>query len=188
MDTSDAYITINPGVIITARQRTRIMQIAPYFKTAFVISHVTSGIRTQESQLRIIAQFAISEGITSPEFRQHIRRGTPVDYQSNGQYWWQETWSMELNLGFIVNPPIACMCLAHSFRPDGTDRMRCIIPASPHLNPEGTCVDMSGISINNIIARLLEAKTDPLCAIRAITVERKQNCVHVDFLPPYKDA
>jgi hypothetical protein len=190
------YIYIKPDVDLTDKQRERVASLEKYFAEANLQVTLTSGRRTQWGQIAVIRKLALDAGIQSDAFYTDFLKERFVsdmirwdDVQGQRLvYWWAPVWSKCLNLGLIVNPPIKALCLEHSFRNDGTDRYMDIIAASPHLDPRGTCIDLSAgkdYSPNNELAVLNIARQYTSCAILNIVVERKQNCIHVDFKQPY---
>ena len=170
------YLKIADGVILTSQIDSVITRLDSYFKTAGMIRYVISGLREKTDQLRIIIDYANSYKL-------------PVDYTKDdtekklddGTYVWQQTWSDLLDKGLLINPPNAAKCL-------GTYKHGQIIQPSSHFR--GVAFDISGSKGNTPSERastvddelkvVLDAMADPKLGIRSYTVERANNCLHIN--------
>lgn len=152
-----------------------ICQLDKYFEQAKLKAYVTSIYRSPEDQLRIIINYAKKNNL-QVQFSEK-------DYdtmQSNGLYVWQETWSLLLNKGIIVNPPLSAKVLFDYVR-DGKNKKGEIIPPSPHFF--GNCFDIGG-GANGIQDELnvinYAIKTDKDLLIKDFLIEKNNNCIHIN--------
>ena len=139
---------------------------------------ITSVLREPADQLMIIAKYALANGVKFVEFSaQNVHDKTTIEGQE--LYLWQRTWSRLLNLGIIINPPLAAVAL-EGYTRDGVNKKGHLIPGSPHYT--GKCFDISGRpGLEKIVGVLATAKLAGV-EIRGWLIERANNAVHVDCL------
>jgi len=159
-----------------------------------IILDITSGLRDPADQLLIIAKFALANGVKFVEFdakdvHGYMDQGNRVavpfenhaitDGSVHKIYTWQRTWSRLLNLGIIINPPLAALCLEDYQHPTkGLVKAGTLVQGSPHYG--GKAFDISGRpGIDRIVGILATAKLAGV-GIKGWLVERNNNAVHVD--------
>lgn len=141
-----------------------------------VVLKITSGVRTPGDQLMIIAKYALVKGIIFPEFEAGDVN-SKVIIEGKLLYKWQRTWSQLLNIGIIINPPLAAEVLFDYIK-NGKNKKGQIIQPSPHFT--GRAFDIGGSSgINKVIPILIEAVKQGI--IKDYLVERANNCLHVNL-------
>jgi hypothetical protein len=192
-DKKDDYLEVLDAVVLTAAIEDSITAVRPYFEKAGLKAFVTSGKRDPSDQLRIIRDYSINKKIRGlyPEFSQGLFLNWSLDkkvkFQIDGVdreiFWWQQTWSKLLNIGVLINPPITAECLMDSLRANGTNRKNCVIPASSHFS--GKAWDIGGGDDHNPTNEyqvIEEAKKDQNTRIFSLTLERENNCIHINIL------
>lgn len=167
-------IFIRPNVKLTDTIKKVLAQIEPY--SGDVILDITSGLRTPSEQLMIIARYAAVHGVQFHEFLPDDVHST-VMIDDKQLYCWQRTWSRLLSMGIIINPPLAAVVL-DDYIVAGENRKGHLIPGSPHYG--GKAFDIAARKGPDIIVKVLQAARDEGADIRSWTIERKNNCVHVD--------
>lgn len=184
----DDWLEVDVTIELTPAIEASIEGIRPHFALHQKRATVTSGYRSPTDQVfGAIYKNAVKgkiEGVY-PEFKQGLSGNWLVDRKvrtPEGEiYWWQRTWSLLLNHGFIVNPACDALCLYDSFRDDGSNRKGTLIHTTPHAT--GLAYDVGGGADrrpNDEYAILLEAQKDPASRIRSMTLETMNNCVHVN--------
>lgn len=165
-------IVIKPGVVLNDIQRAKLKQLDPEFKGK--PQTVTSGVRTDAEQIRIIRKFLVSNGLNKTYPKAMVCYIDEKDDQGN--YLWQMAWSNLLNIGVIINPPRTAVVLMDYLSGGGNKKGQAIKP-SPHMRGDETaCFDLSGLSGLEIAKKLAAAQK-----IRNYVVERKNNCLHIDI-------
>ena len=170
---------IRPGVVTTPTIIETLEAIDPF--THGVILDVTSGLRTPEQQLSIIGKYAVFHSAYYAEYEPgNVYDRVLVPELGRKVYRWQRVWSKLLNLGIIINPPLAAEALDGYIR-DGVNKIGQLIQGSPHYS--GQAFDLSGgprgallRSVENV---LFLAKHGG-APIRRFLVERQNNAIHVD--------
>jgi len=153
----------------------------PYFEG--LSAEVTSGLRTPEDQIRIIAEKMKRHGIYSdfPEFDLHLNSAPEfgVEIDDEVLYFWQRGWSKCLNIGDIVNPPLPARCVFDYFRPGNPENKKGqTIGISPHQR--GLAFDLSGGSnLMEVCKRVMKAYQKGDCFITDYLQERINNAAHV---------
>lgn len=150
-------------------------------------SIVTSGVRTEADQLRIIEEKVLRHGLGSKYFEWGMFLGNKADCRTNingggSVYWWQRTWSDLLEIGNIVNPPIAAVCLSNYVRPDGKAMKGVEIGISSHQ--KGRAFDIGGgMNLKAKEKCLLAALKGAQTFIVNYRVEQINNAIHLSLLP-----
>jgi hypothetical protein len=184
----DLFLPVAKNVVLNRSLADSIIAVRPYYAARKHKATITSGYRSPDYQLQLIMGFIRDNGFVEQffELSDGIMYSYPVNkfifVDGDSYYWWQRGWSHLLGLGFIINPPIAAMCLEHSLRSDGTDRFHSVIPVTPHAN--GTAYDQDGGTDHDPtdeFAIMQVAAKDLKCKIRGLVIERKQSCVHTDI-------
>jgi hypothetical protein len=183
------WLAVKEDVVLTPAIEKSIGRVRVHFALHQHRAYVTSGLRTPEAQIYdAISSNAAKGGIMElyPEWKAGLSGRWLPDAKSKTpegeMFWWQRTWSKLLNLGFIVNPPIAAVCLYNSFRDNGSNRKGVVINATPHAS--GLAYDIGGGTDhrpNDEYAILLQAQKDPSTLITSMTLETMNNCVHVNI-------
>jgi hypothetical protein len=164
-------------VVLTPYLESIVSQIEPH--TGAHVVRLTSGVRTALEQVGIIAYWALKMGVNFPEFDPHDLHGQ-TEIEGKLLYRWQRTWSKLLNLGIIVNPPLAAVCL-EDYIVNGHNKKGEVIHESPHQ--KSTALDFvcdEGVDVMLGIVKKAKVAGVP---IRGYRVERKQYCVHTDVVP-----
>src|SRR3990172_2220519 len=131
---------LRPGVKTTPAIIAALKAIDEYAH-GFIID-VSSGLRTPEEQLSIIGKYAAFQGVRFPEYEPgNVLEKVYVADENRDLYRWQRVWSRLLNLGIIINPPLAAEVLEDYIR-DGINKKGLLIPGSPHYS--GNDFDISG--------------------------------------------
>jgi len=185
--TSNKFLRVNRGVILTPIIEPVIVALDPYFEAAGITANVTSGLRDEASQLSIIRGYLAKTGLDA-KYKKAMTCGIDemkmIGFKS--AYKWQEGWSALLNAGIIVNPPKDAECLMDYIGSDGKNRKGTIIKASAHY--KGTCFDIGGGTdgiegvTGNELAVCQKAVSDKVPGIVSIVVERKNNCIHFNCI------
>ena len=184
-------IEILPGVELDKKQERVIFAVQDHTIDAGVTLTVTRGHSSPLEQLKIIDAKAQIENCKFSEFvpgnlhdKVEIwRAGQPIQ-----AYRWQQTWSMLLQRGQVVNPPLAAVCLEHYVRYGGEDMFGKIIYPSPHIISDA--VDFSarvdrGMSTEKkdivLVTTILLAAQKAGAGIRFVKPEPRNMCVHIDL-------
>jgi hypothetical protein len=190
-------IEILPGVELDDRQRKVIFLVQEHTLAENVTLTVTRGHSTPLQQLKIIERKAGANDCMFSEFvpgNLHDKTGVWRNGQEVQVYLWQQTWSMLLLRGEVVNPPLAAVCLEHYIRPGDEDMHGKLMYPSPHIkdlyDPAPCPLDFSGLIDRGMgtqykdlarVARILEKAKAADCGIRFIKIEPKNNCAHCDL-------
>src|SRR3990167_4508686 len=180
---NNKFLTFKAGVIRTEHTDPVIARLEPYFAARSHHALVTSVYRHPEAQLRLIQDLARKEGIDilRPEITYAILDGQ-MTWVGHTYYQWQLAWSKLLSIGVIISPPIDAVALFDYWK-DGINNKDQSISASSHRL--GTAFDIGGrggegqTRADEVEIVQGAMKTDPNIGIRSITVERKNNCLHV---------
>src|SRR5688572_199724 len=177
---NNKWLRVNKSVILTEHIDPVIRALDPFFETFKLVSHVTSGLRGPEDQLRIIRGALVTRGLADeyPEAFESITGKITVDGEE--VFNWQPGWSRLLNLGFIVNPPYHAKALMDYFRPGSISNSKGkVIGQSPHAS--GRAFDIGGgpDGVTQEL-RVIEAAMGKVKGLRGFLLERANNCLHVD--------
>lgn len=189
-------IDILPGAVLDDSQKRIIFRVQEHTIAEGVTLTVTRGHSTPLEQLKKIEREAKEEDCMFTEFRPgnlHDKTGIWRGGKEVQVYLWQQTWSMLLLRGVVINPPLAAVCLEHYIRPSGQDMYGEIMTASPHIkeldDPEPCPIDWSArvnrnTTIERIdpetVARILLAAKKAGAGIRYVKIEPYNVCVHTD--------
>lgn len=173
--TLNMFLTLAPGVVRTPETDKVICNLDARFAMKGIRGTVTSIKRTAEKQLEIIKDLCDDHKV---RIDADCKVKDQVMFGSRLVYAWQVAWSRLLNKGVIVNPPLAAEVLFDYFV-GGENRIGKIIQPSPHF--KGKSFDIGARdNFDEKLDVVKEASKDRSCGIRAVTVERKNNCIHVD--------
>jgi hypothetical protein len=181
--TQNKFLILNKGVVLTPIIEPVIVALDEYFAAFNHVANVTSGLRNPDSQLKIIRDYLAKKGLKAAHNDAFIY---DVDKKINDStygeiYAWQLGWSKLLNIGVIINPPIAAICLMDYIR-SGVNKKGNLIHGSPHF--KGTAFDIGG-SINGIADETLiiqKAIADKLPGLINVLPERENNANHCDCI------
>ena len=191
----DPYLSVSPSVILTQPIVDSIVAVRPWFQDN-PGSTVTSGYRSPNSQVQVIISYLKFKGLLNkfPEINQGITNNWAASYKIpinltvlntsiTSIYWWQRAWSYELSddLKIIINPAYEAMCLFHSTRDNGSDRIGSILSQTNHAS--GYAYDIGGgfdHDPTNEYNVMLKAQKDPSCKIKDIVLEHNNDCTHTD--------
>jgi len=167
------FLTLGKDVVRSKVTDVVICKLDKYFKQYNHEAIVTSIVRTPEKQLSIIVDYCIKYGVP-------VSTDWDVDKKIGEYYCWQKSWSRLLNLGVIINPPYAAVCLEDYYK-NGVNKKGQVINPSPHFF--GKAFDIGG-GINGINDELeiisYAMGQDKNLGILKIVLERANNCVHCD--------
>jgi hypothetical protein len=180
------WLSLAEGVVLTPAIIRTLNVLDPFFEGES--SLITSGLRTPEKQLQIIAEKALRHSIhhVFPEFKNPKERSVPEKMRIEGLgevYWWQRTWSKLLSLKDVVNPPLPAEALFDYVRPGSNENKRGqVIDISNHQR--GLSFDIGGGSNlkekANRVAKVLQSGQ---AFMKGYLMEQVNNAVHVDVLP-----
>jgi hypothetical protein len=182
-------IIIMENVTVNETIERSLIEIDIFFQGHVV--KVTSGVRTADDQMQIIARNARRLGIDKefPEFEMYVGNEPGIKYKTEDfeGYWWHRTWAKLLNIGFIVNPPLPATVLFDYWRPgnpkdDAHNRKGKFIDVSSHQR--GWAYDLGGgDNLDEVTIRVLRAKQRNGCHIYSYLKEKVNNAVHVNAVP-----
>lgn len=193
---NNKYLKVDKDVVITPECGKVIYELDPYFINEPSI--VSSCLRTRESQFEIIRKKAVELKIDKlyNEFQLAIDLKIPLnekikldDYKNNRHgeyYYWQWTWSKELNLGAIINPPHTAEVLLAQFRLNKQGKLELYKPAgriiqeSPHFS--GKSFDIRGEGKPDKKHSVIMNAKGKGIAIKTAVIEWQNNCCHVDII------
>jgi hypothetical protein len=168
---TNRYLRVPTSVVLNAALDKVLYEIDCDFRES--PETVTSAVRIPEDQLRIIRKYLRTKGLDDnyPE----ALACTIHDKDAAGNYVWQKAWSHLLNIGVIINPPLAAVALMDYWR-NGVNKRGQLIGQSPHTR--GTAFDLSGLDSLRVVQGLkLKGK------IKGYLVERENSCIHCDINP-----
>lgn len=181
------FLKLRDGVILTPATEPVIIALDKYFEKANTVAWVTSVKRTADDQLRIIRGELVKRKMDT-KYPDAISKGVNDKVTVDGKqyYAWQWGWSALLNVGFIVNPPIASICLM-DYISGGVNKKGQLINTSPHIaglafNVGGGADGISG-NVTNELAIIQKALDDKLKGLKSILAERNNNAVHCNCYP-----
>jgi hypothetical protein len=182
---NNRWLLVMPGVTLTPQVDPVIARLDAYFGDRAMIRFVTSAYRLKQDQLRIIIDYARRNGYP-PHFTTD-----DVDKQNDmGIYVWADAWTTLLQKGIAVNPPCAAPVLRDYRNTNGVlIHAGTLIPSSAHFS--GKAFDISGSRGNQdpAHAKRIDDEVEVVkfamgrqadLGIRSYTVERLQNCLHIN--------
>lgn len=181
------YLNFREGFLSTSAIDRVVSLIDPFFKDC--PSYLTSGLRTETDQLRIIVNKSIEFGFHADQ-QEHIKNSESfsspeikIEFDGQTVYWWQPIWSKLLNVGFIVNPPIKSKCLMDYWSKRTGENMRDKeIDVSMHS--KGLAFDIGGgKDLNRVAKCVMHAKQGTEDQIQSYLVERVNNAIHINCKP-----
>ena len=175
------WLIVRPGVVLTDIIDPVIAALDVYFDGRH--AYVTSGLRTKEGQLAVIQQYAKLKGVVK-EFPATLT--ATVDgktmYEDRSVFSWQPAWSRLLEMGVIVNPPVAAAPLFDYVR-GGVNKKGIVIMPSPHIR--GTAFDIGGGSDGIEDERAIIAlAVGAVPGLIRVVPERENNALHIDCRLP----
>jgi hypothetical protein len=175
------FLKVNTGVILTPIIEPVIVALDTYFQKINKEAIVTSGKREAEDQLRIIRFYLESKGLKN-QFPEAFNKGVnqKVYHDTHGLiYSWQLGWSKLLNIGVIINPPLASACLLDYWK-GGINKRGRVIPPSVHFDGKAFDIGGGNNGIADELAVVQKALKDKLPGLINIVIERENNCIHCD--------
>lgn len=179
---NNKFLTFKSGVIRTEHTDPVIARLEPYFMARNHHALVTSVFRDPDAQLREIKELARKFGVDMihPEIT-HCVPAERMLWNGKTVYQWQPAWSKLLSIEVIVSPPLDAEALFDYWK-NGINKKGQMIMAS--LHQLGTEFDIGGRGGQNktvtdeIDIVKWAMRDDSKIGIRAITIERKNNCLH----------
>lgn len=184
---NNKYLIVKEGVVLTAIIDKSIAAVDTFFKDcpAFVVS----GLRDAEHQLRIMRDYSVKLKIdkqypAAMTCKVTDRIFLPSDLIEKNQYVWQMMWSRLLHEGIIINPSLQSKLLLDYFGTDGKGKNRKggIFPQSNHIAGKAYNVGGSKNGPNDEAACIDAAIKAKIGGIKSRTLERNNNCLHVDCI------
>jgi hypothetical protein len=181
------FLIVRAGVLLTPIIEPVICELELWYEKYYMKVPVTSGQRAPIEQLGIIRRYAIKYGIDK-EFPSILdaKLSDQIEFEGKLVFSWQPALSRLLNIGILINAPIATECLLDYWK-DGKNRKGRIIPPSEHF--DGTCFDMgdsddADTNMDNEYSIALEAlNSKTIKGLVSILLERKNNCIHFKCKP-----
>lgn len=176
---SNTNLIVRKTVVLTPRLDTVISTLDSLAKRMNIHEEITSGSRSPEMQLQTIIDLCHNNGMGIWHFT-----NTDVDSKlSNGNYIWQESWSLLLERGIIVNPPRAAMVL-ESYIDNGVQKRGTIIQPSSHI--KGEAFDKTyreSLDSSKKIDRLIETAIFEMPELKILNfrIEPLQGCTHTNI-------
>lgn len=172
------WLIVKENVVLTPTIEPVIVALDEYFKKHNLKAYVTSGLRDENDQLRVIRSYLVKKGLdkTYPE----AMTCKATDKNADGTYVWQMAWSHLLNVGVIINPAFRAVCLMNYIR-NGVNKKGSWIGQTPHAS--GTAFNVGGGNngIMDELAVLNEAvKEKKIPGLKSFLAERENNALHVD--------
>lgn len=204
METAKMFLEANKGVTLLPAQTSVILKLDSFFRERGQVSHVTSGVRTSESQLRVIREYCLRKNLTAqyPEIMKcgvedkftqgdipdgNVLKWHPIWKLRKHVYAWQFAWSKLLTEKILISPPVRAECLFEYVR-NGKNYYMKEMPPSNHIitgtNPHGA-IDIGGgeDGISDEVEIVSEAmRVSPGIGIRSMVLERENNCLHLNIL------
>ena len=178
---NNKFLTINHGVVLTPVIEPVIVHLDQFFQAAGLRARVTSGLRDAVSQLNIIKRYLRVRGLDAryPEVMDLLA----PDQKIGTQYVWQQAWSHLLNVGVIINPPLAATVLMDYRNPrTGKNMIGQVINQTPHAR--GICFDIGGAGgADATIADELEVVKRAAGKVPGLVgylAEHNNNAIHCD--------
>ena len=185
----NAYLIINPGVVLTPIVEPVIVALDQYFQSAGIRAKVTRALTDANGQLKVIQGFLVKKGLDKIYPAAMICKVTD---KVGDQYVWQLAWSHLLFIGIVINPPLRAKCLMDYFGPrgDGPNKKGTEINATPHMNPVSTgkgCFDIGGAggedkTIKDELLVINVAFKKGVAGLVNVLPEHGNNCIHLDCI------
>lgn len=195
-------ITIKPQASLDEWQIEVINSIEPFSTDG--VYRVSRGHSSPLGQLQTITQYAKAVGGILDRYPEYDVNDvdSKIEVTPNWVlYKWQRVWSELLRRftlshgvdGAKINPPRDAVCLFDYIRDDGTNMRGKIIHASPHVSALDTDPHVKPCPIDfshyvdgtwdiDKVNKMVQRAKDGGCAIRNITVEHANGCVHLDLM------
>lgn len=178
--TDNVFLKVKPGVVLTPVIEPVICDLEIHFREAGLHAFVTSGLRDAHDQLRIVKKYLIVKGLDKL-YLEAMACKHPLE-KAGAYYVWQLAWSNLLNIGVIINPPLAAECLMDYYR-NGKNKKGQIINQTPHAN--GGCFDIGGAggedaTINDELVVMTKALKAKVKGLIHILPEHNNNAIHCD--------
>jgi len=174
------WLIVKDHVVLTPVIEPVIVALDKYFEKHKLKAFVTSGLRDANAQLVVIKQYLVKKGLDKkyPE----AMKCKVEDKLPSGEYVWQMAWSNLLNIGVIINPPVAAKCLMNYINKAGKNRIGSIISQTPHATGNAFNVGGGDNGIMDELAVLTDAKNDKVAGLKDFLAERENNALHVNCL------
>ncbi len=170
---NNKWLIVLPNVKLTPTIEPVIIALDKYFEAAKLKANVTSGLRDANDQLRVIRGYLTKKGLDKKYPLAMTCKVT--DETTPGIYDWQMAWSNLLNIGVIINPPIAAKCLM-----DYKNKKGQIINQTPHARGTAFNIGGGGNGISDEIAVINKALADKIPGLISVLAERENNAAHCD--------
>lgn len=176
-----------PGVTLTSQVDPVIARLDGYFGDRAMLRFVTSAYRLKQDQLRIIISYT-----TWLKYPVNFTAYDADTKDNQGVYVWADAWTYCLEHGIAINPPNTAPVLRDYTKTNGIFvSAGTMIPASSHFT--GKAFDISGSrgNQNQELAKRIDDELDVIkfalvrqtdLGIRSYTVERIQNCLHINVV------
>ncbi len=175
------FLICNDGVRMTPKAEKVIIALDAYFERANLKARVTRVLSTPDDQLRIIRNYLVKKGLDK---KYPVAMICGLMDKKDGIYAWQMAWSNLLNVGIVINPPLAAKCLM-DYKRNGVNKKGQIINQTPHV--KGDCFDIGGAggddaTIADELVVMRQAEKDKLPGLKYILPEHGNNCIHNDVI------
>lgn len=176
---NNRFLIVQKTVVLTPVIEPVIIALDAYFERDNLQALVTSGLRDAEDQLRVIRTYLVKKGLSEkyPE-----AMGGDARTIVAGKYTWQRGWSALLNVGVIINPPLAAKCLMDTTF-DSRNRKDQLIQQTPHAKGTAFNIGGGGNGVADEAAVIQKAVADKLPGLVSFLVERENNAVHCNCKP-----
>jgi hypothetical protein len=174
------FLKLNPEVILTPVIEPVIVACDPFFEA--LPRHVTSGLRTPDSQLEVVRHYAQELQVEFPELTNtgvHSVVQINMDGVIRSLYGWQRSWSMILNKGDLVAPPLDAEAL-FDYISNAANKKGRSIPCSPHIKGLAFDIGCRGTTPEVVSAIMFKALAANVPGLHSVQVEHNQGCVHVN--------
>lgn len=191
-------IHIHDNAVLDDKQKQVVFNIQPF--TVGLDLEITRGHSTPLQQLNLIELYARKERCLFTEFVMgdvHAIAEIWIDGIQRKLYAWQQTWSMLLHRGIIINPPLVAECLFDYTNAAGHNKKGELIQPSPHIKDVPTAeqlatgeyvicpIDFSqkvnGVPNIQLAARILTQAKAAGAGLRYVKLEPHNGCVHCDL-------
>lgn len=166
------WLTVGANVKLTPIIEPVIVGLEKYFEAAKLRAVVTSGLRDAIDQLRVIRSYMVRKGLDKKYPHAMLCK---VDDMINNEYAWQMAWSHLLNLGVIINPPLAARTLMPYKGKTGV-----MINQTPHARGTAFNIGGGGNGVGDEAVVVAKALKDKLPGMKDFIIERENNALHVN--------
>lgn len=170
------WLIVKESVILTPTIEPVIVALDAYFEKHKLKAYVTSGLRDADDQLRVIRSYLIKKGLDKkyPD----AMTCNVEDKSSDGNYKWQMAWSNLLNVGVIINPPIAAKVLMN-YLSNGINKIGKIINQTPHATGRAFNIGGGDNGVMDEAAVIQDALNEKkIPALKDYLCERENNALH----------